>query len=240
VENSPLDDLPGFRRRFRITPGPDSVCCDVEDDFHCMSVLVRHDGEMATSVEPQMHRAPWTTCPGAELKLHETFSGLPLAEFSSRGEKNTNCTHLYDLILLAANHVFDNKPTVYDILVSDHIDGKRWAQVRMEGEVLLSWVEAELSIIEPDELAGTSLFDMRAWIQSLDPALREAARLLRWGNILASGRSIPLDEQSDATTMPPNCYTFQPERARQAQRVGEIRDFSQAVEQPLEKIEIAL
>lgn len=98
MERAALDDLPGFRRRFRITPGPDSVCCDVEDDFHCMSVLIRHDGE-----------------------------------------------------------------------------------------VLLSWVEAQLSILEPDELAGTSLFDMGGWIQSLDPALREAARLLRWGNILASG-----------------------------------------------------
>ena len=104
----------------------------------------------------------------------------------------------------------------------------------------MGWAEASLTILEPDELAGTPLFEMQSWIQSLEPALQEAARLLRWGNLLANGRSIPLEQQSDATRMPANCYTFQPERREQARRVGEVRDFSRGVEQPLELLEIAL
>ncbi len=240
MECTRLDDLPGFRRRFRITPGAGSVCCDVEDDYHCMSVVIRHDGAVATSVEPQMHRAPWTTCPGAEMKLRETFTGVSLREFSDRGEKTDNCTHLYDLAMLAANHALDDHPTVYDILVSDPIDGRRRAELRRDGKTVMGWTEAGLTLLEPEELAGTRLLELQAWIQSLEPPLREAARLLRWGNILANGRSIPLEQQSDARQMPASCYTFQPERAAQARRVGEIRDFSGAQEQPLEQLGIAL
>lgn len=236
----PLEDLPGFRRRFRITPGPGTVSCAVEDDYHCMSVLVRHDGTIATAVEPQMHRAPWTTCPGAEAQLQDTFTGLALEKFATRGEKNANCTHLYDLVMLAANHARDDRPTVYDILVADAVDGRRRAELRQDGRWLLGWTEADLCILEPEELAGTPLFELQSWIQSLEPPLQEAARLLRWGNILANGRSIPLEQQSDATRMPPGCYTFQPERAAQARRVGEIRDFSRTVEQPLEQLEVAV
>jgi hypothetical protein len=187
-----------------------------------------------------MHRAPWTTCPGAEAKLCETFTGLSLQAFANRGEKTANCTHLYDLAVLAANHALDDQPTVYDILVSDPVDGMRRAELRKDGRKMMGWAEASLTILEPDELAGTPLFEMQSWIQSLEPALQEAARLLRWGNLLANGRSIPLEQQSDATRMPANCYTFQPERREQARRVGEVRDFSRGVEQPLELLEIAL
>jgi hypothetical protein len=235
-----LEDLPGFRRRFRISPGEASVCCDIEDDYHCMSVVIHHDGAVATSVEARMHRAPWTTCPGAEAKLCETFTGLALQAFANRGEKTANCTHLYDLAVLAANHALDDQPTIYDILVSDPVDGMRRAELRKDGRKIMAWAEAGLTIREPDELAGTPLFEMQAWIQSLEPALQEAARLLRWGNLLANGRSIPLEQQSDATRMPANCYTFQPERREQARRVGEVHDFSRGVEQPLEQLESAL
>ena len=63
---------------------------------------------------------------------------------------------------------------------------------------------------------------------------REAAKLLQWGAIIAHGRMIPLENQSDATRIPPNCYTFQPERAVHAKRVGRIIDFSASERQPLE------
>jgi hypothetical protein len=233
VQVIPVEDLPGFRRRFRITPGSGSVCCQVEDDYHCMSVVVRHDGRVAGSVESQMHRAPWTTCPGAERQLQETFAGVALNGFATRGGKKVNCTHLYDLALLAANHALDPAPLVYDILVSDPVDGARRAELRRDGETVLGWIEAGMKIVQPETLAGRALLDLQSWIQGLEPSLQEAARLLRWGNILANGRSIPLEQQSDATRMPPNCYTFQPERRESARRVGEIRDFSSGGGEPL-------
>lgn len=216
------------------------MCCQVEDDYHCMSVLIRHDGRSVTAVEPRMHRAPWTTCPGAEAQLQETFTGVALDQIPSRGEKSANCTHLYDLTLLGASHVFDLQPLVYDVLVSDAVEGVRRAELRRDGEVVVAWVEAGMTIREPEALAGTPLRDLRRWIDSLEPALQEAARLLRWGNMMANGRSIPLAQQSDATRMPPGCYTFQPERSAKARRVGEIRDFGGGKTPPLEGLKVIL
>jgi hypothetical protein len=230
-----LDELPGFRRRFRVTPGVRSVRSEVEDDFHHMSVTVHHDGALATSLEPVIFRAPWTTCPGAVVELERTFTGIGLKDFAARGEKQANCTHLHDLALLAAAHAMDPGPTQFDILVSDPIEGKRRAEVRRDGVTLLSWLESSFRLIEPPELAGVTLDKMRSWIETLDPARQQAARLLRWGNMLANGRIIPMEKQSDASRMPANCYTFQPLRAVQAKRVGAIRDFSTAGAQPLDR-----
>jgi hypothetical protein len=232
-----LDQQPGFRRRFRITPEPGRICCEVEDDYHCMSVSLSHDGTCATAVEPVMRRVPWTTCPGAVEELETTFTGVPLAEFVSRGARKTNCTHLHDLAQLAAAHAFDASASVYDILVSDPVDGRRQAEIRLDGRVVFQWLETEHEILEPAELAGRSLWDLHSWIESLDAGQQEAARLLRWGTILASGRIIPLERQSDASRMPANCYTFQPERAAVARRVGEVLDFSEGTARPLDGYE---
>jgi hypothetical protein len=210
------------------------ICCEVEDDFHCMSVTVYHDGERALKVEPSMRRVPWTTCPGAVEELGRLFAGAALTKFPKLGGKQANCTHLYDLALLAAAHAHDDGASVIDILVSDPQDNCRRAELRRNSETILSWVESAFTIIEPEELAGESLWDLREWLAQQDAVMQEAARLLRWGNMLANGRTIPLAEQSDASKMPPNCYTFQPERVQVARRVGEIMDFGSGGDEPLQ------
>lgn len=229
-----IDQLAGFRRRFRVTTGPGWVRSEVEDDYHCMTVTLRHAGGIVTAVEPVQQRAPWTTCPGAVEQLRQTFTGVALRDFVARGEKPANCTHLHDLALLAAAHAGDREPLVYDILVSDPVDGRRRVELRRDGIATLGWTEQDHCIVEPAELAGLKLDQLKPWIDSLDPALQEAARVLRWGAILAHGRTIPMERQSDASRMPPNCYTFQPQRVGQARRVGEIRDFSLGTAQPLD------
>jgi len=225
---------PGFRRRFRVTPAPGLVRSEVEDDYHCMSVSLHHDAGIATAVQAELLRAPWSTCPGAAAVCESTFGGRPLADFPVFGEKTSNCTHLYDLALLAAAHALDDYPLVYDICVSDPVGGVREAQIFRDGERVLGWTDRDFEIVEPAELAGMDFATMRRWIESLDAAGQEAARLLRWGAVIARGRTIPLERQSDASRMPPNCYTFQPERAAIARRIGAISDFSNASVQPLE------
>ena len=230
-----IDTLPGFRRRFIVSPASGRVSSEVEDDYHCMGVTIHHDGRVATKVESVMQRVPWTTCPGAVAQLEQTFTGVPLESFAARGEKKANCTHLHDLAVLAAAHASDNAPLVYDLLVSDPIDGRRRAQLRRNGQRLLGWVVADGRLVEPEELAGVAFDNMRSWIDSLDSERQEAARLLRWGTILAHGRTIAWERQSDSSRLPiGNCYTFQPERAAIAKRVGVIRDFSDGP-QPLEE-----
>lgn len=231
---SAIDQLAGFRRRFRVTAGAGWVRSEVEDDYHAMSVTLRHTQGVVNEVEPVLHRAPWTTCPGAVEQLRLTFIGVALESFTTRGDKPQNCTHLHDLALLAAAHALDVAPVVFDILVSDPVGGRRQVELRRNGIPQLGWTEQDNRIVEPAELAGLRLDELKPWIERLDPQQQKAARLLRWGAMLAHGRMIPMERQSDARRMPPNCYTFQPHRAVQAQRVGLIRDFSLGSAQPLD------
>ena len=225
---------PGFRRRLRVTPAPGSVVSEVEDDFHRMSVTVGHDGATALAVNAILARAPWSTCPEAVTQCEETFTGVALADFPGKREKARNCTHLYDLALLAAAHAHDKAALVYDIYVSDPVEGKRHVELWRDGGCVLEWWDRDFHIVEPAALAGMKLIDMRSWIETLDPVQQEAARILQWASIVAHGRIIPLDQQSDATRMPPSCYSFQPAQALRAQRIGHTRDFSGGTVQPLE------
>lgn len=228
--------LPGFRRRFVLLPAADRVTAAVEDDYHCMAVTLHHDGTIVTGVDAVMERAPWTTCPGAPAVLAATFAGVALGAVAARGEKQANCTHLHDLAVLAAAHAGDPEPSRYDILVTDPLDGLIAAEIRRDGARALYLEHRDDIVILPAEIAGTSLFKLRGWIESLDGAAREAARLLQWGAILAHGRVIPMERQSDASRMPPNCYTFQPDRKLLAKRIGTIIDFSRVQIEPLDHL----
>lgn len=229
-----LDALPGYRRSISIAPTPGRVEINLEDDFHHMRVVLTHADRIVTSVEPHMIRAPWTTCPGAETRLKQTFAGQRLDSFRHRGERTTNCTHLHDMALLGAAHAGDEAPTQFDILVSDPVDGRIDAELRRNGETKLHWTLRGFAIETPTEAAGLSLMQLSPYIATLSGEQQEHARLLRWGAMIAHGRAIPLEKQSNASALPPNCFTFQPETAKRAVRVGEIRDFTASGERPLE------
>jgi len=234
ADADPIDALPGYRRRFVVTPQAGQVRADLEDDYHCMSVVVDHAGGIATAVDAVMHRAPWTTCPGAEAMLADTFTGVALADFAARGEKAQNCTHLYDLATLAAAHAGDAQPTVYDVLTSDPVDRISRAELRRDGEVIFAWTLDYFTIVAPADVAGIELTKLKPLFERLDPLGQEAAKILRWGIMVGSGRMIPLANQSDATKIPSNCFTFQPAMKIVAQRVGVIRDFSTGAASPLD------
>jgi Protein of unknown function (DUF2889) len=228
-----LDQLPGFRRRFLVAPQADQVTAAVEDDYHCMAVTLHHDGVAVTEASGVMARMPWTTCPGAPAVLKTTFDGVKLADVATRGAKQANCTHLHDLAVLAAAHAFDAADTRYEILVCDPIDGLVTAEIRRDGVAIDRIEHRDDVVTSPEPLAGVSVFKLRGWIESHAGLEKEAARLLQWGTILAHGRTTPMERQNDASRMPPNCYTFQPENAANAVRVGEVIDFSSGGREPL-------
>lgn len=228
-----INEFVGFWRRLKVTPCANVVTAELEDDYHCMSVSISHDGARAIQTESAVHRAPWSTCPNASEQLAVTFNGCDLADFARRGEKKSNCTHLHDLAVLAAAHVSDSEPSLFDVFIDDPVNDVRRAEIRLNGVKRLSWSESHMTVIGPSEISGVHLLALGDWISSLDEADAELARLLRWANVIANGRQIPLAQQSDAQAMPPNCFSFQPNRAAVAQRIGLIRDFSLGEATPL-------
>lgn len=230
------EDMPGYRRRVRVVPEERAVLAMLEDDMHCMAVILCHDGKTVRSVEAVPERMPWNTCPGAVAKLIETFQGLPLDEVTARREKKANCTHLHDLAVLAAAHARDAKEFTYDISASDPVGGVRILEIRRDGELLHRWTERDGILTEPEEVAGLSLLTMREWVASLSGISQESARLLQWSSLVAHGRTMTIAEQSDAVDLPANCYTLQPERAVHAKRVGDRFDFSEGSRVPLADI----
>ncbi|MET0587308.1 MAG: DUF2889 domain-containing protein [Novosphingobium sp.] len=230
---APADRLPGYRRKLHVEAGAGAVVAQMEDDYHCMSVTLEHDGGRVTSVIPDMNRAPWTTCPGALAKLVVTFSGQLLADVTARREKKQSCTHLHDLAVLAAAHAGTAGGLTYDIYASDPVDGERILEIRRNGKTAMHWVEQDGVLVSPEGIAGLTLMTLRDWIASLPEDEREAARLLQWAAIVAHGRTLPWERMHLTDNMPPSCYTFQPERIASASRVGTIIDFSAAGKVPL-------
>jgi hypothetical protein len=228
-----LDELPGFRRRIRITPARDSVSAALEDDFHCMAVTLRHDGTTITGVAAVTERVPWSTCPGARAVLEASFTGQPLG--AAPRDKRANCTHLYDLAVLASAHAGDGVPFDYEVLVGDAVEGVQAAEIRHAGAALLRWEIAEGMVLRaPAAIAGRRLTELRDWIATLPAPQAEAARMLQWMCLVAHGRPMPLEQQNDATLMPANCFTFQPEMAKMARRALQRIDFSRDVRDPLD------
>jgi hypothetical protein len=206
----------------------------LEDDMHCMAVSLRHVAGVVTAVEPVMERVPWTTCPGARAQLVETFAGQPLGEVTTRREKRANCTHLHDLAVLAAAHARDGAALVYDVAVSDPIAGERILELRRDGDPVLRWRERSGLLVAPASASGLALPALRDWIATLPAAEQEPARILQWAGLVAHCRTLPFEQQSIATNLPPSCYTFQPERAVHATRIGVPLDFSAGSREPLE------
>jgi hypothetical protein len=219
----------------RITPSAGCVRTEVEDDFHHMMVTLRHADGVVQEVLAEQVRAPWTTCGGAIAQLARDFNGMSMqAAQRAVALKPRNCTHLYDLLALALAHADDRDVLVYDVLASDPIDSTRQIELRKGGVPVLRWVEKNGRLIEPAELAGLDLLGLRDWIRTLPEHEKEAARVLQWGARIANGRTTPYEQQSNASTMPLSCYTFQPHIVPKARRTGDIRDFSTQSDTPLD------
>lgn len=224
---------PGYRRAIRVIPCARAVLAMLEDDLHCLGVILRHDRVTVVAVEPVADRLPWNTCPGAAAKLVETFEGSSLEDVTARRDKKANCTHFHDLAVLAAAHVFDGMPLSYDIIATDPVDDVRWLEIRRNGLLVHTWMENAGVLSWPAEVAGLSLLTMRDHIAGLTGVEQEAARLLQWASLVAHGRTILDHLQSRASDLPANCFTLQPERALTAERVGDKVDFSEGSRMPL-------
>jgi hypothetical protein len=211
---------------------------DMEDDFHCFGVTLRHDRERVVEVVGDATRHPWTTCPSAVEPLR-ALAGAPLStRLSSLGDyapARQNCTHLFDLSGLAVAHAARGTggERTYDVAIPDRDGSRTRPELWRDGELLLQWSIAGRQIVGPPPFENVELRGgFIAWAdEALDADTAEAASVLRRACDISFGRSIDLDVFVTADMLGEpvrgTCYSFQPGMIEQAVRVqGQTRDFT--------------
>ncbi len=225
---------PGYRRAIQIVAEPGRSVVEIEDDFHHFVVTVAHDGRVVTAASGWAVRYPWSTCPLAGEALG-ALAGLPIStdpiaiyRFSDPFQQ---CTHMFEMAGLAVTQAARGLGARrYDALVADPRDGAQLAELRCDGEPLLTWRLRDGVIVEPAADAGRRPDDFRTRnLGGLPHDAAESILILRRAVWLAAARAMDVDRFPDAAAMgrAAVCFTYQPHRAAGARRrPGSERDFS--------------
>jgi len=227
-----------YRRRILLVAANGRVTADLEDDFHRYGVEIEHDGGRVDAVRGRAGRYPWSECGNSSVPL-QAFRGAPLSTSllaaSRRGNPRENCTHLFDLAVLAVAHAAAGRARrQYDVTVPDRVDGVTRATLQRDGELVLTWDLCGSEISDPPPYAGRELrgAGMASWAEAeLDPDAAEAAIVLRRGSFIANGRLGDFDGAPNASVLLPwaenSCYSFTRGIAEKALRVqGSTREFT--------------
>jgi hypothetical protein len=234
-----------YRRRIRVENYPQRVVAELEDVTHAFRLTLHHDGRVVNDVTAQPIRYPFDTCPGAVDRLRPLL-GMPLAA-DARSLRETlqpgqNCTHLYDLALLAIAHAArTERQRLFDIAVPDERENGALLELNRDGATVHQWLVQNHRIVEPVELAGNPM--MQGFFQWASKAfsedLLESALVLQRGYFVAQvrrsdymhagGRPAAADNMPDGA-----CYTYNSPVVHTAVHTyGMARDFSASAEQLL-------
>ncbi|MES3021829.1 MAG: hypothetical protein V4857_09635 [Pseudomonadota bacterium] len=222
-----------FMRRVLLEAHEGHVDASLEDDFHHFTLQLAHDGKAATGVRSEAVRHPWTTCPQAGARLQELV-GCALAARPQQGtaaiDAHQQCTHQYDLALMALAQGARGGRRAYLARVDDELDGRRLATLVRDGALCLRWTLEGSTIVAGGELQGANLRKLDLGAIG-DADLAEAVMLLRRSVMVAGGRGIDFDVYPSlevfAGRMTGACFAFQPQRLAEGKRhKGSVRDFS--------------
>ena len=227
-----------YRRRILLVAANGHVTADLEDDFHRYRVEIEHDGGQVGAVRGDAGRYPWSEC-GNSLMPLQAFQGTPLSTSlratSRRANPRENCTHVFDLAVLAVAHAAAGRARrQYDIAVPDRADDVTRATLQRDGEPVLAWDLHGSEVSNPPPYAGRELRGpgLARWAEAeLDPDTAEAAIVLRRGSFIANGRLGDFDGAPNASVLLPwaenSCHSFTRGIAEKALRIrGSTREFT--------------
>ncbi len=231
-----------YRRRILMRGLPGCVIAELEDCFHGFRVTIEHDGSTVSNIVGEALRTPMNTCEGAMAPINALI-GTPLnttnSAFSSIANPRSNCTHLYDLTVMAIGHACRGEiDWQYDIIIKDENNGVIDAQVLRNDELIHHWQVSEGYIQKPGEVAGKpALKGFSKWAggeyegDDFEAALALhkgyfVAVALRWDMSAMEGRKV-----TDYSPKLGVCYTYSQGVVEGAYRNrGAIRDFSDTPE----------
>jgi hypothetical protein len=234
-----------FRRRIRLQGEANKVLAELEDGSHAFRSTVYHDGHKVTAIEPEILRYPLTTCPGAAQPI-QALVGTALTDstlnISKAVNPRSNCTHLYDLSVLAIHHCLKgNTIKQYDIAVPDQLDAPIDVTIELNGKRLLSWAVKDWTITENGPLKGLSLHrGFSKWAsQHYQGDQQEAAFALQKGYFVSFGRRYDVSNLNGPSVVANGemlgvCHSYSPGVVEQAVRSEHaVRDFTESQEQLL-------
>lgn len=228
-----------FRRHIRLRNESWGVLAELEDDCHGFRVRLHHNGLQVTSIEAETLRIPYDTCPGATEPLR-SLEGIAIgSEPRSIFEKAnpfSNCTHLFDLSVLAISHAARAEiERFYEIRVDDEQNSApATATIRRNGEEILRWTTYQWQLVTPLEVAAYPLFKgFAAWANDFyEGEEREAAFALQKGYFVSSARRYDAARMAgsrgdELPYQPGACHTYTPGTVEKATRLhNTVRDFT--------------
>ncbi|MBB3048346.1 hypothetical protein FHR99_002620 [Litorivivens lipolytica] len=236
-----------FRRQILLRNEPGQVVAALEDDCHGFRVTLRHDGTLITDVQGETLRVPYTTCPGATEPLRALRGvavGSDARSINSQVSPFSNCTHLFDLSVLAIVHAGRRETErLYEVQVDDEVDGQpAQSVVWCNGEEMLRFTTQEWQIVGPECYAGRPLFKgFAAWAnETFSGDLCEAAFVLHKGYFVSSARRYDASAMAgtrgdELPYIPGACHTYSEGRVQQAIRLPDTnRDFTDRPEDLLQ------
>lgn len=235
-----------FRRRIRLYNEPGQVGAELEDCNHGFRLIIKHQHQYINAIEVEALRYPLSSCPGA-IKPLQALVGCRLDSslntFKQASQPRNNCTHLYDLALLAINHAQRNElERIYDVEVPDSMDTKQSMSVLRNGQQIHHWEIDRQLIVKPNGLVDKPVMQgFSKWSQQHfnDADNLEAALVLQRGYFVARARRVELNNRGgepavNDTMMTGACYSYSPNVVERSWRLpGTVRDFSDCPEQLL-------
>lgn len=223
-----------MHRRVLLEAHARHVTAALEDDFHHFALRLEHDAQYVTAVDGQALRHPWATCPGAAARLRELVGcalSLRAAGVAAHIDPYQQCTHQYDLALMALAQAVRGGRREYLAVVTDPAGGRRTAVLECDGKAILEWTLEGSLVVSGTYLAGANLRKLdTTTLCAGDPDLAQAVRLLRRTVMVAGGRGVDFERVATLAEfghMTGACYAFQPQRLAEGGRVtGSVRDFS--------------
>ena len=225
-----------YRRHFLMSSENGIVRAGMEDDSHRFHVLLKHDGQTVTSIEGSPLRTPWDLCAGAtdvldRLNGAQLTSNLLEATFLT--DAKSQCTHLFDLAVLAMGHALRPLGTrEYHIEAPWYeLTEPRTMTLKRDGIQVAKWELVGDRLITPENLAEIGVRKLLTWagqhVKNHDDL--EALFIMRRAVLISMSRIMDLDliPNPEATGHGLGaCYVHQPERISRARRnLGSTLDF---------------
>ena len=234
-----------YRRRVRLTRSPGAMLAEMEDCNHGFKTVVEHDGEQVSAIRGEALRTPLTTCNEALSQLQRLVGAsirCSAVELNVIADARANCTHWLDLTVLAINQIPRESDTrLYDVAVTDEINGLSQLRVYLDGELVHDWRARGMELLGPGRLAGCTLFrGFATWASKrFEGDELESALVLQRGNFVAQARrkdphGSDSGQSAKAHGRGAVCYSYSPGNVERATHPPDsVRDFTDAPEQLL-------